>query len=124
MIVPTASAFRRIKGRWFQGSPMRNPRWFKYVWWIYTEDNPVVRTRGTSGEGRLLRDPAERMSTFDALSAVRPLDETRRPYFLCNWELKRADPDAPWDLDLVQRNGGEIAPAYEADPDTVWEGHK
>jgi hypothetical protein len=107
----------RIRGRFFQGEPLRKPRWLKYGWWIYTERD-AIETRFE------FRNPLKRMSTFDAMLRARDLDDRFETYFLVNWTYKRDDPSAPWDIARVRANGGQVAPAYDEDDDRPWRGHK
>jgi hypothetical protein len=130
MMLPTPANFASIRGRCFQGSQLGNPRWFKYHWWIYTEQTliesewPFFENDPAGVRRRTMWDPSECLSTFDAMLKARDLDDRFESYFLYNRSAKRDDPSAPWDIAVVRRNGGGVAPAYDDDTDRPWREHK
>ncbi len=93
-----------------------NQRFYKYYWWIFWRESPV--------EGWAFLRPAYRQSTADAMRFREQLHEAQEPYLLYNKQYPRLDPTNPFNPNHARWRKVVWAPAWDDDPDEVWEGHK
>lgn len=92
------------------------PRFFKYLWQIYTADSPW--------EGDDFFANAPRLCTHDAARLVDSLMEARQPHIIYNRRLPRVGPGVPFDPESPRWKGQEFVCSYDDDPDPVWNGFK
>lgn len=102
-----------------------NPRFYKYRWRIWALDNtdedwkPELddRVRSRYPYGRRAQ-PVASLSFYEAMGRMQALVARSEYFYALINRLKRADPAAPWQPDRCP------APAYDADIDTAFHGHK
>ena len=93
-----------------------NPRYYKYLWQIYTADSPWEE------EAFFANTPP--ICTHDAMKMIEKLDEAGQQYIVYNYSLPRREPGAPFDFESARWRGHECACAYDDDLDPVWHGFK
>ena len=93
-----------------------NPRFYKYYWWIFWKESPV------EGEQFLSKD--YRLCTAAAMQLLDRLKEQNELCWLYNRSLPRMDKANPFNLESERWKDTEWAPAYDDDPDPVWNGFK
>lgn len=93
-----------------------NPRFYKYYWRIFTFDSPW--------EGPDFFARTTELSTFNAMRLISQYREERISCLVYNRKEPRLDPVAPWDLTSARWRGRRFAPAWDDDPDPVWDGYK
>lgn len=119
---PTKRWFARGRSVW-QGDWMHNnPRFFKYVWRIWTPED-AWEDGAVSPRQRLqvIRGwPA--LSTHAAMGRIKQLHEGGVQLYILSWGLKRMAEDTPWDAARVplDRHG----PDYDTDTDIPFHGHR
>ena len=119
MISPNRAFFDRHEpGTGFsQATHMNpNPRFFKYLWRIYTADSPW--------EGDDFFANAPWLCTHDAMRMIESLSKAGQSHIIYNCRLPRAGPDVPFDFESPRWKDYEVACAYDDDPDPVWNGFK
>ena len=89
-----------------------DPKFYKYYWYIFTEDSPSVE------EG--FWDQKNRLSTYEAMNQIRTLRKSGVSAIIYNVRIPRE-----CDLfDVSNEKWTEWAPAFEDDTDQLWNGHK
>lgn len=88
-----------------------NPRFYKYVWWVFWSESPI--------DGWDFCCDEHRLSTAAALSLLADLEERGEPYWLYNRQIPRRDPANPFDVEHPRWRDVEWAPAFDDDPDPV-----
>ena len=96
--------------------PASDPRWYKYVWQIWTPDSPL--------EGPEFFQHGPRYCTARFHEAQVRLLGTGVSGFIYNRQLPRRGLGKPFDLTHARWANREWAPAWEDDPDPEWNGHK
>jgi hypothetical protein len=97
-----------------------NPRFYKYVWWVFWSESPA--------DGWVFLGDGYRLSTAAAVELLAVLTARCEPYWLYNCRLPRRDPANPFDVNHPRWRHVEWAPGYDDDPDPVapepFAGHK
>ena len=93
-----------------------NPRFFKYLWRIFTADTPW--------ENAEFFRTAPRLCTHDAMAMMDALWEARQPQIIYNQRLPRKDLALPFDWTSERWSTAKFACAYDDDADPVWNGFK
>lgn len=88
-----------------------NPRFYKYVWWVFWSESPA--------EGWGFLSNRYRLSTAAAVELLAELKARGEPYWLYNQRLPRRDPANPFDVNHPRWQDVEWAPAYDDDSDPV-----
>lgn len=124
--LPTLRYFRsaRAQSVWIGMSGVHaNPHFFKYLWRIWSIDDALPddwRARGIDW-----RISTPELCFADAIHRMRDLASRNELFLLSSSACKRDDPAAPWDIELVRRNGAfRVAPALADDPDPEMFGHR
>lgn len=107
----------RAEGRCRRSSPQNlhpSPRSYKYYWWVFFKDSKV--------EGEAFLSPEYRISTAAAMKLMRRLADEKEPCMVYNALLPRKD--SSLDPNDYKWKDAEWAPAFDDDPDEIWEGHK
>ena len=104
------------RGAWAATSMHPNPRYYKYLWQIFTTDSPCE-------DGAFFAN-APRLCTHEAMVLIERLTERRQRYAVYNRRLPRGGPGVPFDFQSACWQGYECAQAYDDDPDPVWNGFK
>lgn len=92
----------------------RNPRLFKYYWWIFHEGVPV------EGEEFLYQDE-HRLCGYDAFQLLEKLKREGKSCIVYNQRFPRSDPRNPFDPEKWD----SFAPSIDDDSDPEWrEGFK
>jgi|CXWL01.1.fsa_nt_gi hypothetical protein len=128
--LPTTRHFRGLRRPlWLVGAGVHeNPRFQKHFWRVWghldvipDDDVPIWRQTW---------EPQERISKMpelcfaDAIELMRTLRERGELFFVTNQAVRRDDPDLPWDFAAMRARGARLAPAYDADTDRPFFGHK
>lgn len=128
--IPTHRHFRRLDTPlWIFGSGVHsNPRFYKHYWRIWTRDDAIA-----DEDVELLRQQlgpypwlalVPELSFHNAMCRMKELCGRGEVFIVLDERVKRDDPAAPWDIPLIRAKGGRVAPAYDADDDTPFFGHK
>ena len=120
MILPN----KRSLARWSRKGPSieqgtsihPKPRFYKYLWQIYTADSPW--------ENDEFFEKAPRLCTHDAMRTISALAEAGKAHIVYNYHLPRRGPEVPFDFESARWRGCKVACAYDDDPDPVWKGFK
>jgi hypothetical protein len=91
-----------------------NPRFYKYVWWVFS--------KYSTAEGQEFFSEANRLTTAAAMRLLERLKAENEPCVLYNARLPRAG--SIFDPTAEKWQSVEWAPAYEEDKDESWNGHK
>lgn len=86
-----------------------NPRFYKYVWWVFWS--------GSRADGWAFLGDEHRLGTAAALALLADLKERGEPYWLYNRRLPRSDPANPFDVNHPRWRDAEWAPAIDDDLD-------
>ncbi|WP_175844524.1 MULTISPECIES: hypothetical protein [Burkholderia] len=119
MLRPTKEDFQRWSGTGFAffGTYLHpNPRWYKYVWQIWTPDLPL--------EGAEFFQHGPRYCTAHFHEVRERLSGVGVSGFIYNRQLPRQGLGKPFDLTHPRWAKREWAPAWEDDADPEWSGHK
>lgn len=88
-----------------------NPRFYKYVWWVFWGES--------AADGWEFLGDQHRLSTAAALTLLADLKARGEPYWLYNRRLPRRDPANPFDTNHPRWRDVEWAAAYDDDPDPI-----
>ncbi|AIS95995.1 hypothetical protein BTHA_1287 [Burkholderia thailandensis MSMB59] len=119
MLRPTKEDFQRWSGTGFAffGTYLHpNPRWYKYIWQIWTPDSPL--------EGAEFFEHGPRYCTAQFHEMEKRMFEAGASGFIYNRQLPRRGLDKPFDLTHPRWANREWVLAWEDDPDPEWNGHK
>ena len=107
--------------QWYAGATFmhRNPRFFKYYWWVFWKESPIEGEEFLSREYRL--STAVAMQLLDRL---REQNETCLIYNRRHPRMDKANVPFPFNPESERWKDTEWAPAYDEDPDPVWNGYK
>jgi hypothetical protein len=117
MIGPTYSFLNGIKSTGVNGYSCAlgvhpNPRFYKYIWWVFWSGSPV--------EGSAFLDPKYALSTSAFVDLVGEMRLMGESYILYNRQLPRHEIDVtPFDLTSPKWKGRSFAPAWDKDCDPV-----
>ena len=92
------------------------PRFYKYLWQIYTADS--------HWENCAFFDNAQKLCTHDAMRTIKALVEAGKAHIVYNHHLPRRGPGVPFDFESPRWRDQDYACAYDDDPDPVWNGFK
>lgn len=96
--------------------PNTPPRFYKHTWLIWTPDCEL--------DGHdFLRD-APRMSTAAFMARYDEMSKSSLPGWIYRYDRPREGPGTPFDRSHPKWKNVEFAPAWDEDPDPVWNGHK
>jgi hypothetical protein len=86
-----------------------NPRFYKYVWWVFWSGSEV--------DGWEYLSDKYRLSTAASIILLADLRERGEPYWLYNSKLPRRDSANPFDVNHPKWQDVEWALPYDEDPD-------
>ena len=121
---PTPSYFRRKESIWQGSYPHDNPRFYKYIWQIFTEADlpPAAANWSCTTDAVWWAMDQPTMSIAQAMPVIKRLFDAGTPMIVRNQCLKRLGPHSPWDDEKIKWD--HPAPAYDDDPDPAWHGYK
>jgi hypothetical protein len=93
-----------------------NPRHHKYRWWVFHE--------GCTVEGADFLKRENSLCTHEAMMLMDRLRKENKPYIVYNVHDRRLGEDTPFRKDEESVSRHDWAPAFDDDPDPIWEGHK
>jgi len=123
MRLPSFAQFRQEKKWWktgfaFQGYWVhRNPEFYKYYFYVFTEDSPE--------EGRAFFRKENRLCIHDYLERKAEINARKGLAWVYNVRLPRRGPATPFDENHPRWKDAEWAPPLDEDPDPpVKGGHR
>ncbi len=128
--IPTVRHFRRLRFPiWIIGAGVHeNPRFYKYYWRIWTRDDAIADTEMPEMKRHYGYYPwnyiVPALSFSTAINRMQTLCACDELFLVSEEKIKREDPEAPWDFDVIRARGGQLAPAYDDDADEPFFGHK
>jgi hypothetical protein len=99
--------------RFFGDRMHSNPRFYKYVWWVFWKGSPAE-----GGEFLALHP----MATAEAMKLIERLEHENEPHMVYNDRLPRRG--TIFDPTAKKWQNAEWAPAFDEDGDETWNGHK
>lgn len=102
-----------------------NPRFFKYVWQVFTESDLPPHFDDTTDmkEANSWALTQPELCFSDAIRLIKQLHDEGIVMLVRNRRMKRLGGDAPWDdAKLIETNN--YADRYDLDPDPAFHGHK
>lgn len=128
--IPTQRFFDRLRAPlWIGcGGVHANPRYFKVYGRIFSRSDIIPNEKLSEFKERFGPRPwlaiVPELTFHAAIARMRELSGRGERFMVILEHVKRDDPDAPWDIPLLRAQGRRLAPAYDADPDEPFFGHK
>jgi hypothetical protein len=90
-----------------------NERFYKYYWWVFWNESPI--------DGEQFLSEEHRLSTAAAMQLLARLKQANEPCWLYNERIPRVGAVIPRDPKSPRWLGISWAPAYDEDPDPIWD---
>lgn len=114
---------------------MGNPLFYKHYWLVIPlsdlpedmpnlENFPSFKRYSIAREAYFAERRTGRICTYEAMTYIKELENNNLPYVVHNIDLPRKGSGSPFDPKKAKWRGCEWAPAFDEDPDPIWNGHK
>lgn len=94
-----------------------DPRFYKYLWWVFWEGSPV--------DGAEFLSDAYAINTAAAMELMDDLLQKQKPHWVYNRQVPRLDPGiTPFDPLHSRWKDTQFALSLAEDSDAAWQGHR